>query len=167
MTDAAQRPGCLSIIFNLFGVGSSTKGASSETFPFQLRENFLSPAELSLYHVLRQVAYQRAAVVPKVRLADLFSVRDFKSNRGAFNQIAQKHVDFVLCDPRTMKPLCAVELDDRSHQQSKQQKRDAFVDGVFMAAGLPLVHVAAQKSYNVEELRAQLAPFLPEQAKKR
>ena len=34
-----------------------------------------------------------------------------------FNWISQKHVDFVLCDKDTMQILCAVELDDRSHER--------------------------------------------------
>src|SRR5439155_13598608 len=30
----------------------------------------------------------------------------------AFNQVSSKHVDFVLCDATTFRPVLAVELDD-------------------------------------------------------
>jgi hypothetical protein len=67
----------------------------------------------------------------------------------------------VVCDPQTLKPLFAVELDDISHQRTERQERDAFVDQVFQAANLPLVHVTAQREYRVHDLTAKIEAYLP------
>jgi len=63
-------------------------------------------------------------------------------------------VDFLLCDPKTLKPVFAVELDDSSHEHSARQERDAFVEEVFAAAQLPLMRIPAQQAYNTHELIA-------------
>jgi hypothetical protein len=141
---------------------SGPETAQSPEFPYHLRDHFLSPAELSFFEVLRTVVGNRAALCTKVALGDLFWVKKDDPSRYRIytNKIDRKHVDFLLCDPATMKPLIGIELDDKSHQRPDRQERDAFVDRVFEAAGLPLLHVPVKRGYVVTELAAQLAPFL-------
>jgi hypothetical protein len=88
-----------------------------------------------------------------VNLADLFFVQRPHVNRAARNRIDRKHVDFVICDALTMRPVLGVELDDASHQRRDRVERDAFVDGLFSAAGLPLLHVKAARGYPPQDLR--------------
>lgn len=57
-----------------------------------------------------------------------------------------------MCAASTVVPLFAVELDDNSHSRPDRVERDAFVDAVFAAAGLPLLHIPARASYNTSEL---------------
>lgn len=40
----------------------------------------------------------------------------------------------LLCEPKTMKPLLGIELDDASHIRTNHQARDEFVNRVFAAA---------------------------------
>lgn len=136
--------------------------AGPTAFPYRLREDFLSAAELSFYQVLRTVVGDRTQICPKVGLGDLFFAEtgDRQQNRAATNRIDRKHVDFVLCEPRTMRPLVAVELDDRSHEREDRRQRDALVESVFAAAGLPLVRVPVRPAYPPWELEALLAPYL-------
>ena len=136
--------------------------AGPTAFPYRLRDDFLSAAELSFYQVLRTVVGDRTQICPKVGLGDLFFAEtgDRPKNRAFANRIDRKHVDFVLCDPKTMRPLVAVELDDRSHEREDRQQRDVFVEGVFAAAGLPLVRVPVRSAYPPWELEAKLAPYL-------
>ena len=61
-------------------------------------------------------------------------------------------MDFLLCDPESMIPICGVELDDSTHQRPDRVERDRFVDAVYDAAGLPLVHVPLQNGYTPEEM---------------
>jgi hypothetical protein len=68
--------------------------------------------------------------------------------------VDRKHVDFLLCDPRTMRPLIGLELDDRSHQRSDRQERDEFVEQVFAAARLPQVRVPAKWAYHPQEMNS-------------
>lgn len=149
-------------------IGKQTKAE----FPYVLQNNFLSPSELAFFNVLRAVVDKREAVLcTKVRLSDIFRVKksDRRGLRIYANKIDRKHVDFLVCDLATMRPLMGIELDDKSHQRRDRQERDAFVDQVFKAASLPLLHVPVKGSYAVTELEAQLASFLaakPEEEKR-
>jgi hypothetical protein len=77
--------------------------------------------------------------------------------RQALARVMAKSVDFVICDVLSLDPVAAIEVDDRSHLTPERQKRDAFVNAVFLEIGLPLMRVKARRSYSVEELRAMCA----------
>ena len=144
--------GCIGIILRIFGV----EGPVEPTFPYGLRDSFLSPAEISFFHVLKGVLGPEYYLITKVRLSDLFYVSKPRSNRAAFNRISMKHVDFVVCDTKTMRPLLGVELDDASHRNEKAKKRDDFVEKLFATAKLPLLRVPAAKGYVPGEIAAMV-----------
>jgi hypothetical protein len=144
------------MLMKLLGIGGTPIG--SGPLPYRLRDDFLSAAEISFYHVLRQVVGERATVCAKVRLADVFFVARPNENAAARNRIRQKHADFLLCDPATMRPLAGIELDDASHGRGDRQGRDAFVEQVFKAAGLPLVRIPVQRAYALWEVEEMLLP---------
>lgn len=150
--DTENRPGCLGMILGWLGLRS--KEAPVEALPYQQRDDFLSQAEHSFYHVLRSMVGEHLVVCPKVNLADIFYVVRPNENYAARARIDRKHVDFLICEPKTMKPKFAVELEDASHSRRSRQERDRFVEEVFETAGLPLVRVPASASYNQAELGA-------------
>lgn len=155
-----ERVGCIGMLLKLIGIelpDSQGAGAGADELPYRQRDDFLSAAELSFCKVLQQAVGTTYVVCPKVSLNDLFYVARPHENKGARNRINRKHVDFVLCDPQTMTPLCAVELDDRSHSRKDRIERDEFVDRVFQAAELPLLHVPAARSYVIQDLQAQIS----------
>lgn len=127
-------------------------------YPYRIRDDFLSPAEQSFYLVLKNAVGDWALACPKVALGDLFYVKsgDPSEFRILTNKIDRKHVDFLICDPRTIRPLLGIELDDKSHQRDDRRARDEFVERVFMAAKLPLMRVAARQAYPVAELTAAI-----------
>lgn len=166
MSAETEKPGCLSLITRLFGSqpkeSAKTRADKRKTewLPYLVRDSVLSAAEISFYHVLRSVVEDSAVITPKVRLVDIFYVSQPHKNGSFFNRIVQKHLDFLLCDPATMKPLVGIELDDSSHQRSERQKRDVFVDAVFAAANLPLLRFPARQSYNPQQISSQLGSYL-------
>ena len=142
----------------------STKDApatGAPAYPFHLRDDFLSPAELSFFQVLRSVTGQQVVACAKVSLGDLFFAQtgDPRKNRAVANRIDRKHVDFLLCESATMRPMLGIELDDRSHERPERKARDELVDGVFAAAGLPLLRVPVRQGYAPAELVALIQPF--------
>ncbi len=145
----------------LAGKSDATQSQTPE-FPYRLRDNFLSPAELSFYSVLTEAVNGRATISSKVGLNDVFYAKteDQSRFRVYTNKIDRKHVDFLICDSTTMHPLVGIELDDKSHQRADRQTRDEFVDQVFKASGLSILHIPAKRSYVVAEIAAQIAPFL-------
>lgn len=135
-----------------------TEKEGSQQFPYHLRDDFLSPAELNFYRVLQTAISDWAIIFTKVSLGDLFYAQtgDFGQNQAYRNKIDRKHVDFLLCDPQTARPILGIELDDKSHQQADRQERDKFVDQVFAAAKLPLAHIPVKQGYPTEKLNRYL-----------
>lgn len=133
---------------------------SAQTFPYGLRDQLLSPTELAFYHTLVSVVQTHAIVCIKVRLADILFVARPHEHRAAFNRIAQKHIDFLLCESGSLRPLVGIELDDSSHQQPSRRERDDFVNQAFVAARLPLVHVPVQQTYVAARVAEQVMPWL-------
>ncbi len=99
-----EKPGCLGRL--IVALGLSPKPAEETTLPYQLRKDLLSAAEYSFYQVLRSVVEDWAIICPKVNLGDLFYPKtgDRSENTRYRNRIDRKHVDFLLCDPTSMRP---------------------------------------------------------------
>lgn len=161
MTDRkVENTGCLSIFLPFLNLLSSSP---IKALPYRLRDDFLSKAECSFYKVLRTLVRNRLEIHTKVRLADIFYVARPNENRAYINKIDRKHVDFLVCDAVTLKPVLGIELDDSSHARGKRAERDRFVNEVFESAGLPLLRVPARNAYDTGELSRLLAPYLRNQ----
>lgn len=154
-----ERQGCLTAILSLFGIHLAGPARDNQ-LPYRQRDDFLSAAELSFYRVLTQTIGKQAVVLCKVNLADIFFVTQTKDSQSHRNKIDRKHVDFLLCDPTTMRPGLGIELDDSSHGRRDRQQRDELVDRVFKAAGLPLLRIPAQVGFNPTDLLSKVLPHL-------
>jgi Protein of unknown function (DUF2726)/Topoisomerase DNA binding C4 zinc finger len=160
---ANTNPGCLDSILGLFRPKPKSSDVvtidlpsdeEEETFPYRLRDDFLSPAEHSFYLVLKNMLGEHLTICPKVSLADIFFVVRPNENMRAYNKINRKHVDFLICDPQKMAALFGIELDDSSHKRPDRVDRDEFVEHAFDAAGLPLLRIPVRANYNTSELGA-------------
>ena len=132
---------------------------SRRQFPYQAMPSLFSAAELKFRNSLEQTVGKRIRVYAKVRIADVVRVRrGLNSGRyyRAFNAIACKHLDYVLCEADSGAIIAVIELDDRSHQRADRRERDAFVDSVMKAAGIPILHFPVQSRYDPRELQLQL-----------
>jgi hypothetical protein len=132
------------------------------TFPYRARPSLVTKNELLFYTALRQAAGTRFTVAVKVRLADVITCRRGAWHMGYGRLIAQKHVDFLVCDPRSLRVVLALEVDDRSHERPDRRLRDVFLDRALEAAGVTLVRVRAAASYDPREIM-RLLSMLPKQ----
>ncbi|EBC7388637.1 DUF2726 domain-containing protein [Salmonella enterica] len=104
---------------------------------------------------------------PQVRVADIVRVApDRKSGSREwwqlFRLVSQWHCDVVITD-RTGRIIVAVELDDRSHQAPKRQRRDLLLEEVLKQAGIPLLRGDDEQQL-AERVRANLCAQRPETA---
>ena len=122
-----------------------------ERLPYRLRESFMSTPELALLRALQEMIGRHYVICPKVSLNDIFYIVRPNENVHFFNKIFRKHVDFLLCDPNTLKPAIGVEL---VKPVSRNETRDAdqFMNDLFLSAGLPLVHVLSSDRYVQSDL---------------
>jgi hypothetical protein len=172
MTDLEQREGCLSGILPPSVVGflrrllADSEKAAPELPKVMIDRYFVSDAECALFHTLRKVVADRAHILAQVSLQQLFyfpAARSEaqKSARGHWqNKVRAKSIDFLLCCPKTMKPLVAIEYDDRTHEKDARKTRDAEVERLFAAASLPLLRINCGRGDDVLSLQKALLPHL-------
>jgi hypothetical protein len=128
----------------------------TEDYPYEKEQALFTPAERSFLGVLEQAVNGKLRIMGKVRLADIVKVKNGTNKSAwqkAFNKIQSKHVDFVACDIATLGLKFVVELDDKSHSQSKRQERDDFIDKTLAAAKIPVFHFTAKPTYTIQELQ--------------
>jgi hypothetical protein len=138
------------IMFDTMDLKTKNK-VEVESLPYRLREPFLSTTELALYHTLKEMLGGRYLVCPKVALNDVFYIVRPNENVHFFNKIFRKHVDFLLCDPKTMSPAFGVDMV-RPISKSDTRETDKFMDDLFTSAGIPLVHIPSSDKYDPNEI---------------
>ena len=132
-------------------------------YPYQKTKALFTPAERSFLGVLNLVVGENAKIFGKVRVADVMAPKKGLSRsdwQKAFNKISGKHFDFLLCRNDDLSVICAIELDDSSHQSKKRQQRDEFLNGACCAAGVPLIQIPAKSGYVIDDVKQLIAPHL-------
>ena len=122
--------------------------ASPFTFPYRGRRSVLSGPELDFYQALKDAVAGDYVILLKVGLLELCEITSQEVNTGAVDQLASKHVDFVLCDPSTLAPVVAIELDDSRHYGRERAEREGFIDEFFRVIGVALIRQRVQPSYD-------------------
>jgi hypothetical protein len=122
-----------------------------ERLPYRLRESFLSTPEVALLRVLQNMAGRHYMICPKVSLNDIFYIVRPNENVHFFNKFFRKHVDFLLCDPKSYKPAIGIELV-KPVARNETREADQFMENLFLSAGLPLVHVPSSERYAENDL---------------
>ena len=127
---------------------------------YSKKESILTEAEKSFYTVLREVVGEKYLVCPQVSLSAILSVPD-EHDRSRYtvsrNRIQSKYVDFLLCEPESLKPLLVIELNDSSHDQPERTRRDDFLARALEGAGLAFFLVDIASRYDHEDLERGIA----------
>lgn len=151
----------LVVLLALKQQNSSTKTDGS--LSYQKLPVLFSPAERSFLGVLDLAVGSDFRVFGKVRVADVLAPQGGLSKtelQVALNKINRKHFDFVLCRSDDLTVLCAIELNDASHQQKHRQERDELLADVCRSAGLPLIMFDARHAYAAADVSARIAEVI-------
>lgn len=121
-------------------------------------KKILSEAEQSFYLVMSNYITD-AAIFPKVGLKEFLYIPGQKNKEymSHWARISQKHVDFLICDKKTMYIYCVVELDDKSHERQSRVERDKFIDDAMEQAGIPIVHIRCKSGYEKNDFQSILS----------
>lgn len=134
-----------------------------DRLPYRSRETLLSRGEAAFFEPLQRALNGEFLIMSKVRLADLVSCSATEWRGGHGGAISQKHVDFVLCDPKTTRFILAIELDDRTHEREDRKRRDLFMDEVLSTVRIPLLRVRARSHYPLSWLRVLICEAIEQQ----
>jgi hypothetical protein len=155
------------VIALLVLIRAKAQGESESTdYPYAKQVALFSPAERSFLGVLSEAIGDEAQIFGKVRVADVIMPKKGMSRgewQKAFNKISGKHFDFILCDKGDLSIICAVELDDSSHQSKSRKERDLFLEGACNSSSVPLIQVPAKASYNIGEIKKLFSSHLSSQ----
>lgn len=123
-----------------------------EKLPYYLKDSVFSYHESILYEILDEFCRKNNLVIlSKIRIADFVQPMKQRNFYQWFNRISAKHVDFLICQPKTYKPLLAIELDDYTHNYKSRKERDEFINQVYSSVGLPILHIYEIRQKYVEK----------------
>jgi len=136
-----------------FRTNDSPSGLNGD-LPYESQETLLSDGENRFYQYgLKPALGKKYAIKTKVRLTDVLKVPDHLWRTEIGHKVQARHVDFVLVKKRTSKIIAVVELDDKSHNQPEQKKRDRYLDDALYSAGIPILRIPIYRRYDPEKLR--------------
>lgn len=122
-----------------------------------IKDHFFNPGEKNFYELLRTALKNKYEIFSKVRMLDILKIKTKGKNYFiAKNKIAQKHIDFILCEPNTFEVLLAIELDGKMHNTTKQKEKDNAKDALLKRAGIPILRISTKHAYSVPELKRKI-----------
>jgi len=99
-------------------------------YNYKRKDFLMSRAEHEFFDILVDITRDKYYVFPQIHLSTILDNKIVGQNwKGAFRHIDEKSVDYVICDKAYIKPLLAIELDDRTHEQENRKIRDSEVGG--------------------------------------
>lgn len=129
-------------------------------FGYRSLGNLFSKAEHSFFLILKQaLSDEDYEIFAKVRVADVLRPEKGLNRKNwniAFYKISSKHFDYVLCDKNTLSIVAVIELDDKSHHQSKTRARDFFIEKACETAGLKLLRFPCRANYQIQSVRDKI-----------
>ena len=131
---------------------------------FILEKRLMDKREFTFYEMLKEkIGYHNYIILSKVRVEDFIRVNRVLPGNEVFglrNQIKSRHVDFLICEKETTKPLIVIEIDGKSHNTPSRKERDEKLDKIYEEVSLPYTHVIVGEDFekDIERIRKYLNP---------
>jgi len=127
--------------------------ARKPRFEYRRKDCVMTNAEQECYHALVSEMGLDYFFFPQIHLDAIVQPTADRNDRFlAFRHINQKSVDFVACDKKQLRPLFAIELDDKTHSQPKRVERDKEVERILHGAGIPLIRIENRGRFDQKRL---------------
>lgn len=102
-----------------------------EIYSFYRRKYLFTKNEFYFYKQLQKISEEKNLIpLAKVRLADFIEVSNKSEYMKYFAKIRSKHIDFLLLDKETLKIVVAIELDDNSHSDEKDEFKNKLFEQI-------------------------------------
>ncbi|EOJ4661915.1 DUF2726 domain-containing protein [Escherichia coli] len=139
-------------LFNYKATSKKSHALQYDAFQFYQKKNFMSNRERRFFKLIYDEFHQDFFVFSQVRMVDIIvpifdKNTQYNSFIKAFRSISQYHIDFLIVNKNDFSIICAIELDDYSHDLPDRVDRDQKVNMIFKFTGITLL-----RSRNLEEL---------------
>lgn len=139
-------------------------GSYNKRYGLLLNKGVQSEKEFYDRFLKKAVAGMHIQIFAKVGLKDLVETNKNilgKCENIYFNKISQKHIDFVLCDKKSLEILLAIEYDGKYHiYNEKARHNDEEKNTICKTAGLPLLRISTNGDFTVESLRQIVISYI-------
>ena len=127
-------------------IGITTRRRQREAmdrFKYRPRKHLMVGNSKLCFQLLNSLFGQKFYVIPEVALSSLLSHKVGLQDRyAAYRFIDGKSVDFVLCNKRTLRPICAVKLADGIQNDTKAPGSDPHdMEKFFRSAHIPFIYL--------------------------
>ena len=130
---------------------------SKRVYQYERSDSLMTRAERECYHTLVAEMGADYCFFPQVHLDSIVTPKDSGNSRlYAFRHINQKSVDFVACDKKLLRPLFAIELDDKTHNLPRRIARDKEVERILHVACIPLIRIQNRGHFDPKELAREV-----------
>lgn len=123
-----------------------------------IKKDFLiTKSEHLFFNILLEILGDRYHIFPQIHISSVLDHKAIGQNwKGAFSHINQKSIDYLICDKVYIRPIIAIELDDKSHEIDERKDRDFTVEQIFKDANMPLLRFESKAIFNKEEIKEDL-----------
>lgn len=136
-----------------FKAASNQKTIEKSTYHYFAKSHIMTQRESEFFKQLNEMLGSKWYIIPQVHLSALLNHKVKGQNwNAAFKHINGKSVDYVLLSKETMKPVCAIELDDFSHYRDDRIERDMEVERIFSSAKIPLARLCKPEEMSRQEI---------------
>lgn len=141
----------------VIGVLSKEKNSGTRRKHHYKKRIVMSEPEQVLYYRLKN-ALPEKTVFAQVGLSRIIEPLE-KRDVWGFRSIAQKSIDFVICNPDSS-IVVAIELDDSTHALDSRRKADETKDAALRSAGIRIIRWNVKQMPDTERIRAAVLEHL-------
>ncbi len=136
-------------------------GESRLVYKYRGKTHIMTQREEKFFLLLNDIFRDKCYIIPQVHLSALLEHRIKGQNwKGAFSHINGKSVDYVLLRSKDLSVLCAVELDDSTHDTADRIERDKEVGWMFGLANVPLIRLRNPENMSKQEIVDSFAKII-------
>lgn len=131
---------------------------------YTTKNHLMTGAKKHCYQLFNELFGQKFYIIPDVQLSSILNHKlNGQSYASAKSFLNDKNIDFVFCNKSTLRPVCAVKLDDHVSENSVLSIQD--VQRIFLSAHLPCIVVRRPRSLTRERAIEEFSRVIYETSK--
>lgn len=127
----------------------------NSNFIYELKSSLLSPIEKEYFDCIKTVLPEGYSVYPQINLASIIN----RTDTHTFQNELFRNVDFGVFD-KNYKPIFLIEIQDKSHLNSKRKDRDQKIKMICEEAGIAIVEFWETNKVDPEKVKRTITDAL-------
>lgn len=107
-----------------------------------INQSLMTKNERIVYKKLRNCISEKYIIFPQISIRSIIK-RNFKT----YNDTQWKIIDFLICETSEYKPILAVEVNDKTHEEYERKIRDNHVTTILQEMNLPIWFLKPENDY--------------------